>query len=105
LAALWGCHPLLTEDVTNIVGRSDMLAGFAVLAALLCHRQALRSAGIRKAAWVAALGASVAIGVFSKENAVVVLAALALYDLSFDREFPVRARIASYAAALVPCIA
>ena len=26
LAALWGVHPLLTESVTNVVGRADLLA-------------------------------------------------------------------------------
>ncbi|MGA2723828.1 MAG: hypothetical protein ABSG79_15630, partial [Bryobacteraceae bacterium] len=36
LAALWGVHPLLTESVTNIVGRADLLAAFGVLAGLLC---------------------------------------------------------------------
>ena len=37
LAALWGLHPLLTESVTNIVGRADLLAAFGVLAGLLCY--------------------------------------------------------------------
>ena len=32
LAAAWGLHPLLTESVTNIVGRADLLAAFGVLA-------------------------------------------------------------------------
>jgi len=36
LAAIWGLHPLLTEAVTNIVGRADLLAAFGVLAGLLC---------------------------------------------------------------------
>ena len=37
LAAIWGLHPLLTESVTNIVGRADLLAAFGVLAGLLCY--------------------------------------------------------------------
>jgi len=37
LAGLWGLHPVLTESVTNIVGRADMLAAFGVLAGLLCY--------------------------------------------------------------------
>src|SRR5581483_12428802 len=37
LAGLWGVHPVLTECVTNIVGRADLLAGFGVLASLLCY--------------------------------------------------------------------
>lgn len=31
LAALWAVHPVLTESVTNIVGRADLLAGLALL--------------------------------------------------------------------------
>ena len=31
LAALWGLHPVLTDAVTNIVGRADMFAAFGVL--------------------------------------------------------------------------
>src|ERR1035437_5292748 len=39
LAAVWAVHPVLTESVTNIVGRADLLAGFGVLAGSLCHVQ------------------------------------------------------------------
>ena len=35
IAALWAVHPLLTESVTNIIGRSDLIAGFAILSGLL----------------------------------------------------------------------
>ena len=34
LAAIWGLHPLLTEGVTNIVGRADLLAVFGILTGL-----------------------------------------------------------------------
>src|SRR5665647_486204 len=50
LAAIWGIHPVLTESVTNIVGRADLLGAFGVLAALLAHRQALDASGGRKVA-------------------------------------------------------
>src|SRR5205085_7427 len=55
LAAVWGLHPLLTESVTNIVGRADLLAGFGVLAGLLCHIHAGRAVGRHKAACLAGL--------------------------------------------------
>src|SRR5581483_11965757 len=32
IAALWAVHPVLTEAVTNIVGRADLLAAMGVLA-------------------------------------------------------------------------
>src|ERR1017187_3448110 len=35
LAAIWGLHPLLTESVTNIVGRADLLAALGVLAGVV----------------------------------------------------------------------
>src|ERR1035438_1178325 len=34
LAGLWAVHPLLTESVTNLVGRADLLAAMAVLGGL-----------------------------------------------------------------------
>jgi tetratricopeptide (TPR) repeat protein len=104
LSSLWGMHPVQTESVTNIVGRSDMLAAFGVLAALLCHRQALDAKGARKAVWIAAIVLAVAAGIFSKENAIVVVAVLAIYDFTFGRAASWRSRIPSYAAAAVPCL-
>jgi tetratricopeptide (TPR) repeat protein len=104
LTAIWGLHPVLTEAVTNIVGRADMLAAFGVLAALLCHRHALRTSGRRKAAWLAAMTFAVAVGMFSKEGAIVVVAVIALYDFTFGRAASWRSRIPSYAAVTVPCL-
>jgi hypothetical protein len=78
LAAFWGLHPLLTESVTNVVGRADLLAGFAVLAGLLCH---IRS-GRRKWPWLAALAGVMAIGIFSKESAAVLVAVMVIYDFT-----------------------
>src|SRR6202008_4012259 len=51
LAALWGLHPVLTESVTNIVGRADLLAAFGVLTGLLCYARAVSIAGWRRWAW------------------------------------------------------
>jgi tetratricopeptide (TPR) repeat protein len=104
LSALWGIHPVLTESVTNIVGRADMLATFGVLAALLAHRKALETSGARKAAWLAAAGLAVAIGIFSKESAIVAIGVIALYDLTFGRAFSWKSRALSYAAVSAPCI-
>ena len=74
LAALWGIHPVLTESVTNIVGRADLLGAFGVLAALHAHRKALDATGGRKALWLAAIALAVTAGIFSKESTIVVLA-------------------------------
>jgi tetratricopeptide (TPR) repeat protein len=104
LSALWGLHPVLTESVTNVVGRSDLLAAFAVLAGLLCHRKALETTGVRKGMWLAAIGIAAAVGIFSKESAIVLLAVFACYDFAFGRAASWRSRIPSYAAAAIPCL-
>jgi tetratricopeptide (TPR) repeat protein len=85
LAAVWAVHPVLTESVTNIVGRADLLAGFGVLAGLLCHAKGAVAAGRRRVAWLAGLMAAATIGMFSKESAVVLLAVMAIYDFTVGR--------------------
>jgi len=99
LAAVWALHPVLTESVTNIVGRADLLAGFGVLAGLLCHVYGGAASGGRKLAWLAGLALAVTVGLFSKESAVVVLAAMVIYDLAFHQTW--RARAAGYLALAV----
>jgi hypothetical protein len=102
LAAVWGLHPVLTECVTNVVGRADLLAAFGTLAGLLCHVKALSASGRRRTAWLAALALAAAIGLFSKENAVVLPAAMLLYDVAYRHASPWRARIAGYIAVALP---
>ena len=103
LAVLWGVHPVLTESVTNIVGRADLLGALGVLGALHAHRKALDAAGGRKMAWLAALALAVTVGMFSKESSIVVVAALAVWDLGFGRAASWKARMPSYVAVAVPC--
>jgi protein O-mannosyl-transferase len=102
LAGLWGVHPLLTEAVTNIVGRADLMAAFGVLAGLLCHIRASGAAGRRRRIWLAGLAASAAIGIFSKEAAAVLPAVMLLYDLTWPKRAPWRRRFAGYAAMALP---
>jgi tetratricopeptide (TPR) repeat protein len=99
LAAVWAVHPVLTESVTNIVGRADLLAAFGVLAGLLCQVQGGAASGRRKLAWLAGLALASTIGLFSKESAVVLLAAMVIYDLAFHQAW--RARAAGYLALAV----
>jgi len=101
LAAVWALHPILTESVTNIVGRADLLAGFGVLAGLLCHAKSAAASGRRKLAWLAALMLAAAIGMFSKESGVVLLAAMAIYDFTIATG-GARARLPGYAAVALP---
>jgi tetratricopeptide (TPR) repeat protein len=99
LAAVWAVHPVLTESVTNIVGRADLLAGFGVLAGLLCHIHGGAASGWRKLAWLCGLALATMVGLFSKESAVVVLAAMVIYDLAFPQTW--RARASGYLALAV----
>jgi tetratricopeptide (TPR) repeat protein len=105
LAALWSLHPILTESVTNIIGRTDLLAALGVLAGLLCHIRATATHGTRRLAWLLALMAATAVGLFSKESAVVVVAVMALYDLTFCKAAAWRDRLPGYLALIPPVAA
>lgn len=104
VAALWSLHPILTESVANIVGRADLLAAFGVLAGLLCYLRAAASSGSRRCAWLVALTLAAAIGIFSKESGIVVLAVIPLYDLAFRSSAPWRLRVPGYLAAGLPVL-
>ena len=94
IAALWAVHPVLTESVTNVTGRADLLAAFGLLAALLCHLRSGSDTGNRK--WIAAVGLTAAIGLFSKEIAAVVVALMLLYDFTVGRGVAWKDRLGSY---------
>jgi tetratricopeptide (TPR) repeat protein len=97
MAALWGFHPVLTESVTNVVGRADLLAALGVLAGLLCY--------LRGRSWpsMLVLAASSAIAVFSKESGVVLIAVMLVGQAILPaRHQQPRFRIASYLAVLLP---
>jgi tetratricopeptide (TPR) repeat protein len=102
LAALWGIDPLLTEAVTNIVGRADLLMAFGVLAGLLCYIKAASASGRARVAWLVAMVAAQTVGLFSKESAAVLPAVLLLYDLTLGKPGGWRRRAPAYAALLLP---
>jgi hypothetical protein len=102
MAAIWAVHPVLTESVTNIVGRADLLGAFGVLAGLLCFAQSRKSRGSRRIAWWVGAGVAAAIGIFSKESAIVIVGAVPLFDLAFPKKQACRVRLAGYAAVALP---
>jgi|SRR5271157_4860412 len=102
LAALWGLHPLLTESVTNVVGRADLLAAFGVLAGLLCYLKSASAPGRRKLPWLAAMLIAQAIGLFSKENAAVLPGIVLLHGLTWRRRLAWWDRALAYAALAPP---
>ena len=86
LAGLWAVHPVLTESVTNIVGRADLLAGMSVLGGLLVYLRSAESSGLRRVAWLAALFTIALLGMLSKESAAVLVGVVALYEMTWWRE-------------------
>jgi hypothetical protein len=86
IAALWAVHPVLTESVTNIVGRADLLAGMSVLGGFLIYLRSKENKGWRRLAWLGGLLVTTTAGVFSKESAVTVIGVIALYELTWWRE-------------------
>src|SRR5208282_4657476 len=102
-AALWAVHPVLTESVTNMIGRSDLLSAMAILSGFLMYLESTEAAGKRQFAWLAGLMAVTAVGVFSKENAVTIVGVIVLYELTWWRERkPGRALLLGCAATLLP---
>jgi tetratricopeptide (TPR) repeat protein len=86
VAALWSVHPVLTESVTNIIGRVDLLAGMAVLSGLLFYLNSTEACGVRRWLWLAALMIITFVGVLSKESAVVIPGVIVLYELVWWNE-------------------
>jgi tetratricopeptide (TPR) repeat protein len=76
IAAVWAVHPVLTESVTNVAGRADLLAGTSLLAGVLFY---LKSKDDRR--WLFALAAVTLLGVFSKESAVMIAAIIVAYEV------------------------
>ena len=84
-AALFAVHPIGTDTVTNVAGRADLLATAAILGGVLAHARSLEEPA-RAGRWRAVLFFVALAGVFAKENAVVLLPLLALYDFVFASE-------------------
>ena len=98
VAALWAVHPALTESVTNIAGRADLLAGVAILSALLMYLKSAEASGWPRVAWLVGVGAATTAGVFCKENAAAIPAVIALYELTWWKPGRWRGLLLSMAA-------
>lgn len=86
IAALWAVHPVLTESVTNMIGRADLLAGMTLLGGFLMYLKSTESRGVMRWAWLAGLAATTTVGVFSKESAATVLGVIVCYEATWWRE-------------------
>src|SRR5262249_8803430 len=72
-AGLWSVHPVLTESVTNIIGRPDLLSALALLGGLLLYIRSADARGRRRGLLLTGLAALTLVGVFSKETGVMIL--------------------------------
>jgi protein O-mannosyl-transferase len=86
IAALWAVHPVLTESVTNIIGRSDLLAAASLMSGFLFYLKSTESEGWPRFAWLTGLAAVTFVGVFSKESAVAILGVIALYEITWWKD-------------------
>jgi len=86
IAMAWAVHPVLTESVTNMVGRADLLAGSAILGGFLLYLNSTETRGLTRIGYLAGLCTVTTIGVFSKENAVALLGVVILYEATLRKE-------------------
>jgi len=77
-SALFAVHPLMTETVTYISSRSDLLVATALLSAFLCARRWVLGGG---AHWWLASAALWLVGIATKETALVAPLLLLVWDL------------------------
>ena len=84
IAALWSVHPVLTESVTNIVGRADLLAAAGVLSGFLMYLKSIEANGWRRIVWLAGLAMAAAVGALSKESAVVLPGVVVLHEVLYE---------------------
>ena len=83
VAAQFAVHPVVVESVTNIVGRSDLLAGASILGGLLIYIRSTHATGARRAAWLALLALTTTVGVLCKESAAIIAGLLPLYEAAY----------------------
>jgi tetratricopeptide (TPR) repeat protein len=92
-AALFAAHPIVTESVTNIVGRADLFVMLTVLGGFLCYAKSGVSHGGAKLMWLLLLAVVTTFGVFCKESAVVVLPLIMLYDFTYRLQDKARNKV------------
>ncbi len=77
---LFALHPVNSEAVAPVVGRTDLLATFFVLGALIFYAKSLKN-GKHRPLFLAASLTCLAGGLLSKEHAVVALGLVMLWDI------------------------
>ena len=81
IALLWAVHPLLTDAVTYVIQRTEVLAGLFYLLTLYCTIRG--AAAVQPRRWYAAAIAACALAMGSKEAAISAPVIVLLYDRVF----------------------
>jgi tetratricopeptide (TPR) repeat protein len=81
ITLLWTVHPLLTESVTSVIQRNELIVGFFYLITLYGVVRSFNST--RKAFWYACAIAACLLGMASKEVMVTAPVMVLLYDRAF----------------------
>jgi protein O-mannosyl-transferase len=87
-AAIFAVHPVNVESVTNIAGRADLMAGMGALIGLVLYTRLPDVSWSRRFPSLLGIFFAALFGLFSKESAVVLPAAMLLYDLVFRIQHP-----------------
>ena len=101
---VFAAHPLHTEAVSNVVGQAELLAALGVLAAgWLWLRRGRDEAPTART--IAAVAVAYAVGLFSKESAIVAPALLVALDFADRRIQLSRAGLRAYVRSVAPLMA
>lgn len=86
-ATLFLLHPIQTSPVNYITQRMAIMACMFSLAGFIFYTRGVAGAGLKSALYYVLSGLSFVLAIFSKENAVMVLFMLPVYDLFFLSSF------------------
>jgi hypothetical protein len=87
-SSIFALHPMNINAVAYIIQRATSLATFFVLLSLLIYIRARQSSGnVQALLFYAVSGMCIVIGIFSKENAVMAVPLIILYDFVFLSKF------------------
>jgi tetratricopeptide (TPR) repeat protein len=87
-SSIFALHPMNINAVAYIIQRATSLATFFVLLSLLIYIRARQSSGhVQAFLFYAVSGMFIVIGIFSKENAVMAVPLIILYDFVFLSKF------------------
>jgi hypothetical protein len=104
-ACVWAVHPVLTEAVTPISGRADLLAALGVLSGFWMYLRGRESSGGAGLAWFLGVAAATTLGAFSKESAVSIAAVIGVYELMARQRVRARAITMGLVAVAIPIAA